>query len=340
MESIMKTISVYTKKPWQFERRQIELPDSPPAGEVMIKVEACGVCGSDLAIVGLLAEDWSPFGHEIAGVVVQVGDRIDHVKGGDKVVLESSGFCGKCELCRNGRVDLCNKAPSIDGIPAMGYSQYMCAPGNCMVPYEGLAAEVACLSEPAGVALDMVKTAEIELGDNVCVIGPGPIGLMVVGLVRHRGAGRVVCIGQPDDTARLDMAEQLGAEMIVHDGSFEELADLQSQFDRVMLTAPPKCIPSALQLLEYGGVLTYIGIAWEDGTISFDADNFHFRKLQLRASFASPGIYLPKVLKLLKAGVIPGERLITHRFSLDKIEEALTTYRDNKNDTIKIVIQP
>jgi len=336
----MKTISFYVKKPWQLDRREIELPDSPPAGRALIKVEACGVCGTDLVIAGRLAKDWSSFGHEIAGEIMSLAPAVDYLKVGDKVVLESSGFCGKCELCRNGRVDLCNKAPSIDKLPAMGYSQHMCIPANCAISYDGLPAEVACMAEPAGVAFDMVRTADIKLGDQVCVVGLGPIGLMAAALARHSGASRVVGLELPDSTARLKLAGQWGIEVITCDGSIDKLSNLQSQFERVLLTAPPKCIPPALGLLNYGGILTYIGIAWENADISLNADDFHFRKLQLRASFAAPGIYLPNVLKLMKAGVIPAQQLISHRFVLDELEQALATCRDNKTDTIKIVIQP
>jgi L-iditol 2-dehydrogenase len=165
---------------------------------VLIRVEACGICGSDLTAAEEKAKDWKPFGHEIAGIIEQVGDGCEGLHVGDKVVLESSSFCGKCDLCRNGRVDLCNKAPKFWSEPAMGFSDYMLAPAGCVVPYEGLSPEVASLAEPAGVAWDMVKTADIEMGDRVYLIGPGPIGLMAIPLAMRRGAEKVVCIiGRP-----------------------------------------------------------------------------------------------------------------------------------------------
>ena len=100
----MKTISVYVKAPWQFELREVNLPDTPDAGQVLIQVEACGICGTDLTGAEQAAE-WQAFGHEVAGVVVRAGTGADHLRVGQKVVLESSSFCGKCDLCRNGRVD-------------------------------------------------------------------------------------------------------------------------------------------------------------------------------------------------------------------------------------------
>lgn len=336
----MKTLSAYVKAPWQFDLREVDLGDGHRAGQVLVRVEACGICGTDLATAGRNALEWQAFGHEVAGVVVEAGPSADHLKPGDRVVLESSSFCGKCDRCHNGRVDLCNNAPNLGGLPAMGFGDQMYAPVECVVPYDGLPAEVACLAEPAGVAYDMVRIADIQLGDRVCIIGLGPIGLMALALARHRGAARLVCIGRSHDVRRLELAERWGAEVLRCDGAVNEIADLQGRFDHVLMTAPTRDIPAALGLLAYGGEMTYVGIGWEDGTISFDANDFHFRKLQLRASYASPGIYGPKVLELMRVGVIPGEELISHRFSLTDIGKAMTTCRDDQAAVVKVVVRP
>jgi L-iditol 2-dehydrogenase len=206
------------------------------------------------------------------------------------------------------------------------------------VPYDGLTADAASLAEPAGVAVDMVKTADIVLGDSVAVIGPGPIGLMAVAIARHSGATRVVCIGHGHSSKRLEVAKQLGGAPIAHDGPLDQLKDLARQFQHVLLTAPVQFLPASLSLLSYGGRLTYIGIGTGDGNVTFDANDFHFRKLQLRASFASPAIYYPTVLKLLKAGVIPADKLISHRFPLEKVSEAMNLCRDDKKNVVKVVV--
>ena len=150
----MKTRSAYLRAPWQVELRTVELPDAPPAGYALIRIEACGVCGSDLANAAKLATDWKAFGHEIAGVIEAVADPGAPVQVGTKVVLESSTFCGHCALCRDGRTDLCAQAPNFWSQPAMGFADRMMAPLACLVPYAGLTPEVASLAEPAGVACE------------------------------------------------------------------------------------------------------------------------------------------------------------------------------------------
>lgn len=337
----MEVRSAYLKAPWQTEIRRVSMPEEPPAKEVLIRVEACGICGSDLFAAESKAKEWQSFGHEVAGVIEKLGPGCDGLQVGQKVVLESSSFCGQCEVCRNGRVDLCRSAPHFWGRPALGFSEYMTVPVCCVVPYEGLSPEVACLAEPAGVSLDMVKTAGIELGSLVCIIGPGPIGLMAIPLALRSGAVQVVCIGRSGNSKRLEMAKELGAEVLVVDGPLSGRTDLHKKFDRVLTTAPLHFLGDALPLLAFGGIISYIGFgASGDEKIELDVNDFHVRKLQLRASYASPGIYLPMVLEFMKAGVIPGDKIISHVLELDQMEEAMRLCSKEKETTLKIVIRP
>ncbi len=336
----MKTKAAYVRAPWQTEIREVDIADTPPNGWIRLRVDACGVCGTDITAAAETAREWQPFGHELAGTVDALGPGVTNVRKGDRIVLQSSGYCGVCSLCRDGRVDLCNKAPHFWGEPAMGFSEYMMTPATLAVPYDGLSPEAASLAEPAGVAFDMVKTADIQMGDRVCVVGPGPIGLAGVALAVHRGAARVVCVGHAHSKARFALAETLGAEPIAVDGPIDEAPGLGEAFDHVLMTAPTQSIAPGLALLAYGGEMTYIGIGTGASMIQFDANDFHFRKLQLRASFASPAVYFPAVLRLLQAGVIPGERLISHRFGLDEIGSALAALRDDKTAALKVVVKP
>lgn len=336
----MKTVAGYLNAPWQVELREIDLPDDPPDGYALIKVDACGICGSDLS-AAVMRKKWGAFGHEIAGTIQRIGPRIKHLREGDRVVLESGSYCGHCDLCRDGRVDLCNKAPGFWNQPAMGFSQHMLAPVQSIVKYDGLEPRVACLTEPLGVAVDMIKTARIQLGDRVCVIGPGPIAIMAIALARASGATTLTCIGRSHSTARLDAARAAGAQIVTcDDDSFDSLQSMYKQFDHVLLTSPVTTIPAAIRFLAYGGELTYIGIGTGSGVISFDGNDFHFRKLQLRASFASPAVYYPTALRTLLAGLLPTQKIISHCLPLSDLPRAMEMCRDDKRTVVKIVIEP
>ena len=335
----MHTSSLRIRAPWNSELRMVELAPPGP-GWVRVEVEACGICGTDLTAAASRAKDWEAVGHEIAGRIAELGSDVSGLAVGQRVALESGSFCGRCPSCRDGRVDLCySRAPNFWGQAAMGMSGQMLAPAVCCVPYEGLEPWQACLAEPVGVAYDLVRTAGIEMGQSVCVVGPGPIGLAAVALAKHRGAATLVCLGTAGNPERLGIATQLGATTAVWDGRSVPDA-LAKRFDHVLMTAPTACIAPALGLLAYGGIQSFIGIGEGDGTISFDANDFHFRKLQLRSSFAAPAIYFPAVLRLLAAGIVPAELLVSHRLPLARAAEAFALCRERKDSTRKIVIEP
>ena len=337
----MKTRAAYIRAPWECEIRTVEIPDVPPAGWVRIKVDACGLCGTDIATITAGARDWQPFGHEIAGTVLAVGPEVYNVKVGDTVALESASSCGVCGPCRDGRNDICTTMTGFWNRTAMGFGEQMMTPAVSCVPYEGISPAVASMAEPSGVAFDMVKVADIKMGESVAIVGPGPIALSATALAVHRGAARVTVIGHSHSVARLALARKLGAEALAVDGDLDKEESLKRKFNHVLMTAPIKFIAPALSLLAYEGTMTYIGIGHDaNAMISFDANDFHFRKLQLRASFASPARYFPATLRLLKAGVLPGTELISHTFSLDQIGDMLALARTDKATTLKLVVTP
>ncbi|HUS59067.1 MAG TPA: alcohol dehydrogenase catalytic domain-containing protein [Planctomycetota bacterium] len=334
--------AAYVKAPYQFQVRNVNLPKPGPR-HVLVRVKSCGVCGTDaIHIAGQQAADWQAFGHEIAGVVEAVGDDVTHVKKGDRVALESSSFCRSCSLCRNGRVDLCNRAPGFWNATAMGFAEKMLAPIECVVQFDGLDFDAACLAEPLGVAIDLVKTAEIGLDDNVLVIGPGPIGLMALALARRQTAGRIFLAGNSHSKARMKLGRKLGAdELIETDKTPLAGVDLGTRITRVLDTAPPQTLQTAIKAAATGAVIAYIGIEYGQGaTVSFDANEFHFKKLQLRASFASPALYFPMALEFLKLGRIEANAFISHRFPLDRIEDAVCTAAHDKAKAVKVIVNP
>ena len=334
--------AAYVKAPYQFQIRNVSLPKPGPR-QVLVRVESCGVCGTDAVhIAGSQAGDWQPFGHEVAGVVEAVGAEVATVKKGDCVALESSSFCRTCSLCRNGRVDLCNRAPGFWNNVAMGFAEKMLAPVECLVPFSGLDFDTACLAEPLGVAIDLVKTAEITLDDNVLVIGPGPIGLMALALARRQTSGMIFLAGNSHSKARMKLGRKLGADMLIEtDKTPVEQFDFGTRISRVLDTAPPRTLETAIKVAAVGAVIAYIGIEYGEGaTISFDANEFHFKKLQLRASFASPALYFPMALEFLRLGRIDARAFISHRFPLDRIEEAVRTAAHDKARAVKVVVNP
>ena len=344
-----KMRAAFVKAPFQFDCREVPVPEVKE-GWALVKVEACGICGTDLHIASYTnhkltmkpATEWQGFGHEVAGVVVEVGAGIHHVREGDKVVLESGSFCGVCDLCRNGRMDLCNKGANFWGNATMGFADYILAPRECLVPFDDVSFEVACLTEPLGVALDMTYTADIALGNEVLVLGLGPIGLMSIPLARMRGAGRIYAVNRSGGK-RAALARDYGADSVIltADMPLKEIPFRKGGVDRALVSASASAVLEAIPLMNYGGIIAFIGIEYGDGaSLRFDANEFHFRKLQLRASHASPALYFPASLQLLQDRHVDGEAIISHVMPLERIAEAMCMLRDDRTGTLKIVIKP
>lgn len=332
--------AAYVQAPFRISFRQVELPPPGP-GEILLEVTACGICGHDLEIASELAKEPRAFGHEIAGIVAEVGEGVSNVQVGDPVALESSSFCGTCETCRNGRVDLCPHPVGFWGGVSQGFAEAMLTPAKSAVPAHGLDPTAAMMGEPAGVALDMIRLAEIGLTDRVLLVGAGAIGLMALPVVRRLTAGPVVAAGRA--AGKLAVAQRLGADAVVNTNEtpLAECGKPYGGFDKVLVTAPPRTLPDCLEAAAYGGYVVFIGFDWgPGGVISLDTTRMHAGKKQLRPSMDSPALYVAQGLELMRRGVIPAEVIVSHRFPLSRLEEAIATMRDDRENARKVAVIP
>jgi len=333
---------VYVKAPFQFEIREMEIPE-PGENQVLLEVKACAVCGTDMHTAAQDADHFQSFGHEITGVVVKNGPGSRRFRPGTAVAVESGTFCHVCDNCRNGRPDICTNGISIiDDVEISGYADYILAPEQALVPFSGLTFAQATLVEPLGVALDLFYTTGIELNDDVAVVGLGPIGLMAIALAKAAGARNIYAIQRSGDSkARIALAKKLGVTDVILT-SETELSDYpfpRGGLDKIMVTAPPKVLPEVIEkLTKYGTIIGFLGIDNGNGTITFDANAFHFKKLQLRASYAVPALWFPRGLELLQNKVIDPDDFITQTFPLEQIETYFRKQRDHISDVVKMVM--
>ena len=338
--TVATVTSARIQSPFRVTFATDELP-APGPGEVLLDVQGCGICGYDMETAASLAAEVQPFGHEISGIVREVGAGVTHVAPGDQVALLSSVFCGKCDLCLNGRVDLCAGGGGFWGRPAMGFSDAMIAPAGVVAPAPHIDPLAAMLAEPCGVAVDMIKTAEIGLTDRVLVVGTGPIGLMALAIARRVTTGVVVAANR--SAGKLPIATRLGADAVVctADTPLAEVGKPYGGFDRILVTAPPDVIPDCLTAAAYGGYIIFIGSNFASGgTIALDTHALHFGKKQLRSSFAAPALYFPEALHLLRTGVVPPSEIISHRFPLSQLAEAMRVVREERTTACKVAVIP
>lgn len=331
--------AAYLIAPTQFEVRSVSLPMLPADG-VLLKVEACGVCGSDLRRwkEGPSAGGESLIvGHEIAGIVSAVGGRVKDYGRGDRLAVAPDVHCGHCYYCEHGLYNLCDQlhligiTPGYDG----GFAEYMLLTAEMLtngivhrVP-EGMPFQHAALAEPCSSVLAAHAQAETSLQDTVVVMGAGPIGCLHLAVARARGA-RVI-LSEPSPVRR-EMARVFQPELIV-DPAAQDVVALVRQATAgrgadIAVCANPVAATQA-QAVELvrkrGKVILFGGLPKANPMTALDGNRIHYGEIRIIGTFSYHPSFHALALECLQRGLLPADQLITHTFSIDQIDMAFQT---------------
>lgn len=315
--------------------------------EVLLKILACGVCGTDLHFVRRNAE-LTPLGHEIAAEILECGPMVPAFRPGQTVTAEDNTICGWCPACKDGHPEKCRNFYQLNG--QAGMAEYLVVNYRALTPYEGLKPEHACLTEPTTVSYLLCKEAGIRLGGKVAVMGSGVIGLMCGLMAKRMGASDVALIGgsasSPRGKARLAAAREMGVDHVLASSEHEDVAAdvkdlLHGGADCVILTSPPETLPTAMDMCAHGGKICVAGIdLGPKGKVQVDVDAIVFRKLQLAGILSEPSLYFPTSVKLLQEGLIPAELLVSRVFGFEDAKEVITGNANGTLPIIKAVFMP
>jgi L-iditol 2-dehydrogenase len=307
---------------------------SPGPGYVTLDVQAAGVCGTDLHIEAGEYPSVPPvtMGHEVCGVVSSLGDGVDDGWRGERVVSETYyATCGRCALCRAGRVNLCEQRRSIGTHVDGAFAARVVVPARGLhrVP-SGLDAPAASMAEPlACVCQSLLDPPVISAGDRVLVLGPGAIGLLAAQVARAGGATTTLQ-GAPHDTARLELARELGFETRQPD-------DSGGPWDVVVeCSGSGPGIAQAVTATRRGGRLVQIGLRGAPAEVDWDLIVFH--ELTISSGFASTPVSWKRAMALLEAGAVLTAPLVTEVVALDRWEDAFTASRGG--GAVKEVLRP
>ncbi len=299
-----------------------EFSDPTPApDEVVIRIRACGICGSDLhGWDGSSGRRRPPLimGHEAAGEITALGAEVRDWAVGDRVTFDSTVFCGKCERCQKGEVNLCENRRVVGVAPAEyrqhgAFAEYLALPSRILhrLP-EGLAFEQAALVEPLAIALHALRRARVNREDEALVVGTGMIGLLVVQALRAAGVRRIVAVDL--EASRLELARTLGATDAVVSGRPETEADVRKAFGGAGATVAfevvgiTPTIQLAIAGLRPGGTVVLVGNVTRD--VTFPQQAVVTRELSVLGTCGSAGEY-PEALKLIASGAIDTAAMIT-----------------------------
>lgn len=319
-----------------YGRHDLRLEDCPMPEvgeeEVLIEVKACGVCGTDVHIYEGdegAAQVMPPtiLGHEFAGVVVAVGDKVRGFRKGDRVCIDPNYYCGSCEFCRNGVAHYCTRMTGYGTTVNGGFAQY-CSVNERQVYHLGdhTSFEEGAMAEPVACCLHGIDMCNICPGQHVLVFGGGMIGLLMVQLARLEGAARVI-LAEPVESKR-KIGEKLGADITVDPFAKDMEKVLQEkgihQIDVVIeCVGKPETIEQAIKVAGKKSVVMMFGLTKPDEAISVRPFEIFQKEIELKSSYINPYTQ-GRALELIDSGRLDVSSMVCEICGLDKLDAILS----------------
>ncbi len=337
--------AVYHGSGKELEIEDVPVPE-PKKGEILIRIAACGVCHTDLHYIdhGVPTFKKPPLilGHEAAGTVSRIGEDVENLSEGDRVLVPAVLSCGMCPNCRTGRENICEHGIMFGNNVDGAYAEYMTAPAKDVFLFpESLPLEEGSIIADAVTTPfhAVVNRGEVRAGDRVAVFGCGGVGLNVVQIADAVGA-TVIAVDILDE--KLEWAKKLGASITINPQKEEKLekairkatgggADVA--FEAVGI---PDLMTRAYGSLRNGGRLVVVGFSAED--MALNAGRMMYREMEVRGSLGCRPVDYPRVIALAAAGKIKVKELVTNKFPLEDIGKAFDLLR--KGEGIRSVVIP
>lgn len=330
--------AVVVRAPMKFEVEEIPIPDVPEGG-FLLKVRACGLCGSDLRTLRSghrkVTFPWI-IGHEICGTVAEAGNRYQGPwQKGDLLAVGPVVYCGQCDFCIDGQYELCENYREIAQAWPGGFAEYVAIPEEAIrlgtiwpVP-EGLAPAFAAISEPISSCVNAQERGQIGLGDTVVIIGAGPIGYIHTSLARVRGADKILIADIVDE--RLKLAEAFEPDVTINAANTSLVEEVRRLTDgkgaEVVITATPApvAVVQAVEMARKGGrILIFGGLPKDNSKPGVDINTVHYNALHLIGTTTFAPRHQRMALRLMASGRIPADKLVTHQFPLSEFKQGAT----------------
>ena len=325
----------------QYRHLELTTLDAPSVGanDVLIRVKACGICGSDVhGFDGSTGRRIPPIvmGHEAAGVIESVGNNVTEFKKGDRVTFDSTIYCGHCFYCGRGEVNLCDNRMVLGVSPGEyrrhgAFAEFVAVPRRIVYRLpDSLSFEQAALIEAASVAVHAVDLTPIKLGDRAVVIGAGMIGVLAVQALRASGCANVVAIDPVE--SRLKMAAEFGATETRTSGEGVTNADIVLE-----CVGANESVQTALQCVRKGGAVTLVGNV--SPKVELPLQWVVSRQIRVQGSCASSGEY-PAVIELMARGIIRVDALISAVAPLREGADWFGKLYRREGNLMKVILQP
>jgi L-iditol 2-dehydrogenase len=337
------------KEYMNLELTEMPQPENGP-GDVLVRVRACGICGSDVhGLDGSTGRRIPPLvmGHEAAGVVESVGRHVKDFQPGDRVTFDSTVSCGRCHFCRRGEINLCDNRQVL-GVSCGDYrrhgafAEYVSVPANIVYKLpDSLPFEHAAMIEAVSIAVHAVNLTPHALGDTAVMVGSGMIGQLTIQAAKAAGFGRVFAVDIDD--AKLAMAREAGADAAFNSKTTDAAAEVSvrtggrgadAALEAVGASDP---IRTAIACVRKGGAVTLIGNVTPQ--IELPLQSVVTRQIRLQGSCASSGEY-PACIELLSSGAIRVDAMISARSPLEDAPRWFDRLYRHEPNLMKVIVQP
>jgi L-iditol 2-dehydrogenase len=317
----------------------VEMPrPSPQAGEVLVKMECCGICGTDIEKVHGEGITTRILGHEEVGEVAEVGEGVEGLSVGDRVFAHHHVGCGSCELCRRGMETLCPEYSKHNLVPC-GLAEYFVVPGfnvqrgAILKLPETLGYEEASFIEPLACCIRGLDQADAGDASSAMIYGAGPVGLTHLRLLKSYGVRRVGIADVSD--YRLDLAARMGADVWFNPGRAEERTKALGSFEGgpqlvVLATGSGAALEDGLAVVAKGGTVLLFGGPRRDAVARLEMARFFLNGTRLVSSYAATEKETTAALDMLARGSVEVADMITHRFPLEKSADAFAVASEQK----------
>jgi L-iditol 2-dehydrogenase len=329
-------------------RLQLAIVDRPRIGpgELLVKMKACGICGTDLEKVHGVRVTPPVLGHEVAGDIEEVGSGVRDYSKGDRVIVHHHVPCHTCYYCLRGDHTLCQEFPKSNLDPC-GFAEYFRVPetnvskGAVFRLPDGMSYEEAALAEPTGCCIRGIDRLGVRSEDSTLIIGAGPAGLTYVQLLRAFEAGLIFATDIIE--SRVKWAKKLGADQALNaadTNSRRQILDATEGrgVDNVIVASGSvKAIEASFHAVRKGGKILLFGIPPEGSGFNYDASNVFIREIKLIPSYSTTENEIQRALEMMETGMIRLTDVITHRFHLSEIADAFRA-ADDARLSLKVMV--
>ena len=333
-----------------YNNRDVRVEEMPVpeigSRELLVKVKASGICGSDVMEWYRIKRAPLVLGHEITGDIVQVGEDVKKYKKGDRVSVSHHVPCNKCDYCLSGHHTTCDTLRTTNFYPG-GFAEYLRVPeinvdrGVFLLP-ESMSYEEGAFIEPLACVARGQRQADIQPGDSLLVLGSGISGLLNIQLARALGAGRVIATDIND--YRMECALKFGAEYVIHANEDVPKKVLELNDDRlvnkvIICTGALSAVPQALESIDRGGTVLFFAPPKPEETYPVSFNALWRNEITLMTTYGASPLDLTQALELIRAGNVPVKEMITHKLSLNEIALGFKLASEAK-ECIKVLIEP